>query len=194
MEEFAEKDIMKMCDGKHAFCDGCFDTWVKKSITERSQNEILMNSPYDEHYCHKDDHCVYKIPHLIYTHLKCPICREENILMSPGMTANYTGPITKIIYGPLGVYKATCTYLNGRKHGLYQVFTLSGKLVTECRFENGYIQGHHICWSNGRDSQKLVDVPYTDGKIHGIARFWNAQGELLMESTYHMGEIAGSHQ
>ena len=215
VEEFPEDGVVKYCNGKHIFCRGCFDGWKEKSLIEMDQFGKFTN--VTEHYCDKYDMYVGMIPDLICKDVPCPLCREKIVLLNQEEIASFTGTVSKSltrtpfddnestimlqqIHSGYRVPKDTvtytveCSFLNGKKHGLFKRVGYFLDTVEECRFENGLIQGTCIITVN---TQVIMEMPYVDGKIHGVLRKWyfneNGSGEkrLKAHTNYQMGKREG---
>ncbi len=173
-----------------------------------------------EYYCHGCNHDPYAgiIPDLICKDVPCPLCRKMIVLISKEKIASFSGTISKsLTRDPIGdnecgvvilnhirngfrpptvkvTYTVECSYLNGKKHGLFKRVGYFSDTVEECRFENGRIQGNYTITVN---NQVTVEAPYVDGKIHGVLRKWyyneNGSGEkrLRAHTNYQMGKREG---
>ena len=202
VEEFPEDGVVKYCDGKHVFCRGCFDGWIKKSLNELNERNVFEKiTDLVEHYCHEKDKNVGMIPEFIYTGIKCPVCREM-IHMAPleeGFPLNYTGPFSKEISPPPGnsgnimragtmdVGKVECYYLNGKKHGPFKSYNSNGEVKIECEFVNGRLEGSYIYWGKYM-VHKIYEITYVNGVMNGPKKWYSEDGEALSrKETYQDG-------
>lgn len=231
VEEFPEDGVVKYCDGKHVFCRGCFDRWKENRLIEMDQFGKFTN--VTEHYCDKYDMYVGMIPDLICKDVRCPLCREKIVWLNQEEIASFSGTVSKsltrtpfddnestimlqqILSGyrvpkDTVTYTVECSYLNGKKHGLFKRVGYFLDTVEECRFENGLIQGNYMVTVNTtcdqsargaaeapRLTQVTIEAPYVDGKRHGVLRKWyfneNGSGEKRLRShtNYKMGKREG---
>jgi antitoxin component YwqK of YwqJK toxin-antitoxin module len=200
VEEFPEEGVVKYCDGKHVFCKGCFDGWIKKSLDELNERNVFEKiTDLVEHYCHEKDDNVCMIPEFIYTGIKCPVCREM-IHMAPlqdGIPLNYTGPFSKEITpnpgnsgnimraGTMDVGKVECHYLNGKKHGPFKSYNSNGEVKIECEFVNGRLEGSYIYWGKYM-VHKIYEITYVNGVMNGPKKYYDG-ATLSREQIYQDG-------
>ncbi len=167
---------------------------------------------YSEQYSHLDDPNIKNIHNLIYRRLICPLCREkifavdsrcpEEVIDHPD---GYTGTIVKYHRtgivgvdgkGPGGIVpdpdaigenrrikKFEASYLNGKKHGKYTMWSFSGKPRVICHFKEGRLEGTYTTYlyDHGR---KSYEVEYRDGQMNGSCRGWYFSGALKFEGSY----------
>ncbi len=82
------------------------------------------------------------------------------------------------------------TYLNGKKHGSYRMWSHCGKPRIVCEFMNGRLHGTftNYLYDHGR---KNYEVEYVDGLKNGPYRSWFFNGNLKREGQYLHGKEDG---
>ena len=175
---------------------------------------------YTEHEGEKDDHNLKGIRNLLYLQeATCPLCREKISIVDPIVAEKgfrnareFTGTIVKYwcnsIYienknkngkikpdpdaiGENGlIKKMEATYLNGKKHGPYRMWSPVGKPRIVCEFVNGRFHGTftNYLYDHGR---KNSEVEYVDGLKNGPYRNWFFNGNLKREGQFIHGKEDG---
>jgi antitoxin component YwqK of YwqJK toxin-antitoxin module len=86
-----------------------------------------------------------------------------------------------------------CTYNEGKPHGKYEIFYANGNKKVRCIHVNGQIDGiRYLYYSNGKLES---EIEYTDGNMNGVYRAYydNTDQNLLLKchSYYSNGKLHG---
>lgn len=192
-DQFAEEEVVKHCEGKHIFCRGCFDGWVKSFFsnldTDTSESEEHYNNPDDIHLTLIDD----LLQRTSNCPVPCPVCRNS-------LGNKFTGFVSKT-YPPCRISEGRiveCSYVNGIKHGIFKKTYLDGRVDMECMFVNGRLEGSFIHWfyPKSKDGTEVIKIKwfeasYVNGMETGISRQWHTNNKLSVESVYQDGILHG---
>ncbi|HSX10180.1 MAG TPA: hypothetical protein VLF94_00470 [Chlamydiales bacterium] len=90
-----------------------------------------------------------------------------------------------LLYWPNGKLKRRCSFLNGVRHGLDQMWSEEGHLADEGRYEKGKPVGVHRRY--GKKGNLIEEITYLDGPRFNI-HSWDENGELRLEARWIDGE------
>jgi antitoxin component YwqK of YwqJK toxin-antitoxin module len=91
------------------------------------------------------------------------------------------------------ILKSEVLYLKGKKHGVENIFYLSGEKLSERYYLNGFKVGvHKGWWNNG--SLKFEYHFNQEGEYDGTVKEWYESGQLLRSFNYENGEEFGSQR
>ena len=89
---------------------------------------------------------------------------------------------TYIVYFENRKPKDVRSYKEGKLHGLWRSYDLSGQLISEAEYRNGLKHGTWRIWDELGNLR--YEMGYRDGKKVGNWRMWNERGELVDEKQY----------
>lgn len=76
-----------------------------------------------------------------------------------------------------------------RKHGLYTVHTMRGRLIEKCTYKHGQLEGVAELYY---DSGKLMSLAvFSANRLHGDYKRWSPNGQILSHERYVDGERHG---
>lgn len=74
------------------------------------------------------------------------------------------------------------SYKDGKMHGLWRSYDLSGQILSEAEYKNGQKHGTWRIWDELGNLR--YEMNYREGKKTGLWRMWDDNGELLDEKSY----------
>ena len=74
------------------------------------------------------------------------------------------------------------SYKNGKLHGLWRTYDISGQVISEAEYRNGEKHGTWRIWDELGTLR--YEMNYSNGEKTGIWRMWNEKGELMEERRY----------
>jgi len=169
------RSTTELCSGEDKTCYICLSPYAGEHETER----VLERNPckckgtiYMHGSCLLEYRCTNK-------HNKCGICKTE---------FNY-----QIEYDKLRNIKACGLYFNGKKEGIWKEYYSDienkNKLIAECTYVNGQLNGHAKYYSSL--GLVIVEGNYVNNVVHGIWRRYTELGCLVEECTYINGDKTG---
>ncbi|APQ19019.1 toxin-antitoxin system YwqK family antitoxin [Maribacter hydrothermalis] len=80
-------------------------------------------------------------------------------------------------------------FIDGKRQGIAQRFSLSGALRVEYHFKDNRLEGSYKSWwENGQLAQ---DAMYVNGKMNGVEKKWYPDGQLAKERNLVNGQEEG---
>ena len=74
------------------------------------------------------------------------------------------------------------SYRDGKLHGLWRTYDISGQLISEAEYKNGEKHGTWRIWDEL--GTQRYEMNYYEGKKHGMWRMWDEKGQLTDERRY----------
>ena len=92
----------------------------------------------------------------------------------------------KMTVYPGGKKKEYYSLVDGKFHGLYEMWYPSGQKKCEIMYDHGIKNGFLRIWYES--GQMQFEIPYVNGKVHGFWRKWYENGTIETEVSYIHGE------
>lgn len=89
---------------------------------------------------------------------------------------------TYVIYFENRKPKEIRSYDNGKLHGLWRTYDISGQLISEAEYKNDKKHGTWRIWDEL--GTQRYEMNYYEGKKTGIWRMWDEKGELVDEKRF----------
>jgi antitoxin component YwqK of YwqJK toxin-antitoxin module len=74
------------------------------------------------------------------------------------------------------------SYREGKLHGLWRKYDISGQLISEAEYKNGKKHGTWRIWDEL--GTQRYEINYNDGNKTGFWRMWDEKGILIDEKKY----------
>jgi uncharacterized protein len=186
MEEFSESEILKFCDGKHSFCQGCFSSYKEKAIANVGIEVDEDGEEHEEDYSINEDK-LNTIP--------CPVCRKRIEMVDPGFTGMLTGNYLN------GTKKWEISYEDGLREGFLLLWADNGVLYKKLTYVRGVKEGpcqtfrshsHQNLMLPG-DGSIVSEVNYIADVKEGEEREYYPYGHLKARRFYVKGLKEGHY-